>query len=322
MLTIWILVFIVAIIALIKGADWLLDSAEKIGFALGLSSFIVGVIIVGLGTSFPELISSIAAVIEGATDIPAANAIGSNIANILLVVGLAAIVGRRLIVTKNLIDLDLPLLAVTTGIFLVVAWDKTINLTEAIILLATYLIYFIYTIKEADYNDDNIEPSDIIPPIIEAPKKSNKITIKDIVFLILGLLSLIFGAKFLIDAVIAISAILNIATGVIALAAVAFGTSLPEVIVSIKAAMNKKYEVALGNIFGSNIFNILVVVGIPGLFKTLTLDTQTFSLGIPMLIASTILFVISGISKHIHIWEGLLYVLLYALFIAKIFALI
>jgi len=110
-----------------------------------------------------------------------------------------------------------------------------------------------------------------------------------------------------------------IATGVIAITAIALGTSLPELIVSIKAAIQKKPEVALGNIFGSNIFNALVVVGIPGLFTTLKLDAQTYALGVPALILATLIFTISGISRRFHMWEGGFYLLLYILFIAKLF---
>lgn len=117
----WIIIFIVSLAILVKGADLLLGSAEKIGLAVGLSPFVVGVVIVGLGTSFPEIISSFIAVLKNVTEIVPANAIGSNIANILLVVGLSAVVGGRLAVTKNLIDLDLPLLAISTVLFLGVA---------------------------------------------------------------------------------------------------------------------------------------------------------------------------------------------------------
>jgi cation:H+ antiporter len=117
MLVFWIAVFIVSLVALVKSADWLLASSEKIGLSIGLSPFIVGVTIVAFGTSFPELVSSFVAVFQGVSEIVAANAIGSNIANILLVAGIAAIVAKRLSVTKDLIDLDLPLIAISTAIF-------------------------------------------------------------------------------------------------------------------------------------------------------------------------------------------------------------
>ncbi|MEX1112836.1 MAG: sodium:calcium antiporter, partial [Patescibacteria group bacterium] len=106
----WSLIFLVSLAVMLRGADWLLVSGERIGRAKGLSPFVIGVLIVGIGTSLPELISSLAAVLQGATEIVPANAIGSNITNILLVVGLSAVVARKLEVTKNLVDLELPLL--------------------------------------------------------------------------------------------------------------------------------------------------------------------------------------------------------------------
>jgi cation:H+ antiporter len=309
MILFWIAVFVVSLIVLVKGADWLLESAEKIGLAAGLSSFVVGVVIVGLGTSFPELISGIAAVIQGAPEIVAANAIGSNIANILLVIGFSAIFARRLSVTKNLVDIELPLLAVSTTLFLFVAWDGSITFIESLILLVTYHVYLLYTIFNREEVDD------------EKKAKRPKITSKDIGLLILGVAGLVFGAKFLVDSVINLSEILSIATGVITLAAVALGTSLPELLVSIKAAKKGNAETALGNIFGSNAFNLLMVVGTPGLFATLPLDAGTMAIGLPFLFAATLLFVISGISKRVHLWEGAMFLMLYVVFIGKLFEL-
>lgn len=325
MLIFWIIVFIVSLAVLVKGADWLLGSAEKIGLVMGLSPFIVGVVIVGLGTSFPELISSLVAVFKNVTEIVPANAIGSNITNILLIVGLSAIVSGRLAVTKNLIDLDLPLLAISTALFVGIAWDRQIVLGESILLLVLFGIYLLYAILYKDGKEEvEVLPtrSDRRKHITGLQKKvvqRPKITNKDILFLVLGILGLIFGAKYLIDSVIKLSEILAIGAGVISLAAVALGTSLPELLVSIKAAWQKKPEIALGNIFGSNVFNILLVIGIPGLFKTLTLDEQTFAIGLPILVIATLLFVISGISKRIHAYEGAMYIVIYIFFLGKLF---
>lgn len=317
MLLFWIIIFIVSLIILIKGADWLLGSAEKIGFAMGLSPFIIGVVIVGLGTSLPELFSSLVASLKGVTEIVSANAIGSNIANILLVVGISAIVGRKLVMTKSLIDIDIPLLTISTLFFIGIIWDKQITLVESILLLAAYGIYLIYAMVHKHEDDEGMIETKSLQK--KKNRKRPKITTKDILFLILGIVGLVFGAKYLIDSVIELSKILNVGTGVISLVAVAFGTSLPELIVSIKAAWQKKSDVALGNIFGSNVFNLLVVVGIPGLFKTLILDEKTFSIGVPALIVATFLFIISGISKRIYIWEGAMFILVYILFVGKLF---
>jgi cation:H+ antiporter len=322
MLGLWIGIFIVSLVVLVKGADWLISGAEKIGLSLGMSPFIVGVTIVGAGTSLPELISSLAAAMRGVTEVVAANVIGSNIANILLIVGISAIISRQLTVKKSLIDLDLPLLATSTVLLLGVSWDATITFGESLLLLVGYAAYLHYTFThtETDVLDDDRQPIASLKKAETSNKAIKpKLSWKDFGFLILGLLCLILGAKYLIDALINLSEILNIATGAIAITAVAVGTSLPELLVSAKAAMNKKPDVALGNIFGSNVFNSLVVIGIPGLFKTLNIDSQTFAIGLPALIIATLLFVITGISRRVHIWEGMFFVLIYVLFLAKLF---
>jgi cation:H+ antiporter len=305
MLIFWIAVFIVSLFALVKGADFLLSAAEKIGLKIGLSPFIVGVTIVAFGTSFPELISSFVAVFNGVPEIVAANAIGSNIANILLVAGIAAVVANRLAVTKDLIDLDLPLVALSTVIFFMVAVDGSITFFESVFLLITYGIYLGFSLI---YKDDKSQ----------GKVKKPKITTTDLMTLFIGIVGLALGAKYLIDAIIALSAILNMNAGVIAITAVAIGTSLPELIVSVKAAMRRHSEIALGNIFGSNIFNVLVVVGLPGLFGTIALDAKTLTVGLPVLGVATLLFIISGISRRVHVQEGAMYLLIYVIFIAKL----
>lgn len=308
-LIIWVLVFLASLVLLIKSADWLLHSSEKIGLAIGLSPFIVGVTIVALGTSLPELISSMVAVFQGVSEIVVANVVGSNIANILLVVGVSVVLGKRLTVSKDLIDLDLPLLALATSIFLIVAWDGEVGIIESIILLVTYGIYLLFTILYKE-GSDNVE-------VIDKPK----ITAMDITLLFVGVIGLSIGAKYLVDSIINLSEILKIGAGVITITAVALGTSLPELIVSAKAALNSRSEVALGNVFGSNIFNVLAVVGIPGIFGNLNIDSETIFIGFPFLILATSLFIVSGISKRIHIQEGVLYLIIYLLFTVKLFGL-
>lgn len=314
-LFIWILVFIVSLIILVKSSDWLLDSAKKIGLAIGLSPFVVGVTIVAVGTSLPELASSLFAIFREIPDsnIVSSTAIGSSIANTLIVVGICAILARRLYVSKDLIDLDLPLLAISTSIFVVVAFDAKITFFESVFLLIAFISYLGFSLV---YKDDEADEEGEI----EAIKASRpKIIWSDISVLFLGFIGLSLGAHYLIEAVMTLSGELNIGTGIIAISAIAIGTSLPELFVSAKAASRHQSEMALGNIFGANIFNILVVTGLPGLFETINLDQQTLNIGLPMLIISTILFIFSGISRRIHVQEGSMFLLLYIIFIAKLF---
>jgi len=336
----WVIVFIVSLALMVKSSDWLLEKAEKIGLALGISPFIVGVTIVGMGTSFPELISGLMAVWEGATEIVVANAVGSNVANIFLVVGVAAVVGRKLVVAKNLIDLDLPLLAISTCLALSILIDRQVTFAEAIVLLVAYVIYLFYTMQHKEEEDADIHHIGDLPDILSgvddkkikehvAKKVKGRVKVKrpkisgvNLMVLLAGMIGLFLGSKYLIESVIEISQILDISAGIIAISAVAIGTSLPELLVSVKAARQGKAEIAIGNIFGSNVFNLLLVIGVPGLIKTLVIDEATITLAVPAMVIATFLFIVTSLSKKIHIWEGLLYLLFYVLFLGKLFGLI
>ena len=331
MVVLWILIFILSLALLVKSADWLVESSEKIAIFFKVSPFNIGVTIVAIGTSFPELVTAFASAFKGATEIVVATVIGSNVYNIFLVVGLAAILARRLMVKRSLIDLDLPLLAISTAIFILVALDGEIVWREGLLLLITFLIYLIYTIyerKEQKGPEGIVEviPGDleIIPPKRREIEKEKveKLNYKVFLFLILGVAGLVIGANYTIDSTLQLANILKLAPSVIALIGIAFGTSLPELLVSVRAAWKKKYEIALGNIFGSNVFNILIVIGLPAFVTTVKIDPITLTTGFPFLIAATLLFVISGISGRIHIWEGSLYVLAYIFFCLKLLGLL
>jgi cation:H+ antiporter len=327
----WIIVFIVSLATLVKGADWLLISAERIGLKFGLSPFIVGITIVGMGTSLPELLSGIVATARGVSEIAAATAVGSNISNILVVIGVMAVLGRRIQVEEDLIDLDLPLLALSTVLFGVAAYDKVISFGEALVLLTGFAVYLGYTatsrtkkeIEEAEAVVEAEVADKIISPRHRWWQPAIKrylinIDWKDTMRLIMGITALAIGANYVIEATVELGSIFAVPAGVIALLAVAFGTSLPETVVSFKAIRVGKGDVALGNILGSCVFNLLLVVGLSTFFGAVTLDSQTFNIGLPMLGISTFVFVVSGISRRIHAWEGALYLLLYVLFLSDV----
>jgi len=320
-------IFVVSLIALVKGADWLLDSAEKIGVHFGLPPFIVGVLITGIGTSLPEFASSIAAIADGAKDIVIANVVGSNIANILLVIGISAVAGRRLIISKNLIDLELPLLAISTVLFLGVASDQFVSHGEGLLLVVAYIIYLTYTLLSRGPTESFIinKGKEIEAKLEKYQRRMLYIFIKpffvfkDYIFLILGVILLTTGAEYMVKSVIGFSEYFHIAVGVVSITAIAIGTSLPELLVSLRAVRKKKYDVSVGNILGSNAFNTLMIAGIPGAAATLPIDEKTFMVGIPVMAAATLIFVISGISQRIHHWEGMLYIVLYIFFLTKLF---
>jgi len=315
MLIFWILIFILSLALLVKSADWLVESSEKIALYLKISPFIIGVTIVAIGTSMPELATAFASTLKGATEIVVATVIGANVHNIFLVIGLAAILARRLMIKRSLIELDLPLLAISTVIFLSVAYDGEITWQDGLLLLITFLIYLAYTIVERKGEKGEVEGIvEIIPGSVE---KVEKLNLKVFLFLILGVIGLVIGAKYTVESALQLANLLKLLPSVIAIIGIAFGTSLPELLVSVRAAWKKKYEIALGNIFGSNVFNILIVTGLPAFVTTVKIDQITLTIGFPFLIAATLLFVISGISGRIHIWEGSLYVLAYIVFCLK-----
>lgn len=316
-LVVWGLVFVAALAALIKGADWVLESARKIGLAAGLSPFVVGVVIVGFGTSTPELASSLFGVFRGAVEIPIANAVGSNIANILLIVSAAALAARgALTITKDIIDLEIPLFLISMVYFYAIVYDGAVTFVEALFLLAGFAVYALYTFFHTE----------------EAPKKVRRrltrgterprVSLRDTLLLGIGFVLLILGAHYIVESVLQLSAGSGIPVGIITLLAVAVGTSLPELVVSIKAAFAKDYDLAIGNIFGSNIYNALVVVGIPALFSNLTIDGATATLALPVMLVTSVIFAISCLSRRIHTWEGFFFLLIYVFFTAKIFGVV
>ena len=320
----WVLVFIVSLALLVKGSDWLIEKAEKIGYRVGLSAFVIGVIIIAIGTSLPEIATGIAAVLRGSNEIVVANAIGSNITNILLVVGLSAVLAGRLRVGKNLINVELPLLAVASGLFFGAAWDQLITLGEAVILVGAAVVYIIYAVRHDEYQEMAAE-GEHIPTRTERRREeergagdTERITFSDVVLLVAGAAGVVLGAHYLVESVVTLAELFAVGVGVITLIGVAIGTSLPELVVSARAAMQRRSEMALGNIFGSNVFNMLLVVGLPGLITPLPFDTETYRIALPMLVLVTILFIFSATSRRIYAYEGAMYILFYALFIGKL----
>jgi len=335
-LFLWIVIFIASLALLVKSADLFVVNSEKIGLALKISPFIIGVTIVAIGTSFPELSSAVAAVMKGSTEIVVANIIGSNIANIFLIIGISSVIAKRLIVKRSLIDLDAPLLVTSSVLFLFIIIDKKIVALEGALLLVAFIVYVLYTIFQRGDEKEKIKNFKIKD--VDYKKKESKGNSANIVknnktagkklsfnvffFLILGGFGLAIGANYTIESVLKIAEIIGISASLITITAVAIGTSLPELVVSVRAATKKKYEIALGNVFGSNVFNILLVGGIPALIKPLEIDELTFKIGIPFFVVATLIFSISVISRKIHIWEGLMYTILYILFICNLIKII
>lgn len=311
LLTQYVLILAAALFVLIRGADLFVAGAKQIGGAFGMSSFAIGVLIVGLGTSLPELASSLAAVFNGTTEIVIANAVGSNITNILLIVGVLAALGGPVIISKNLLQTELPIFFIATVHFIASVYDGVVDPVEALLLVGTLIAYVWYLLSSGSADK-------------EKPKTTNteqaKIKITSVVFVLFGIAAVLIGANYTVEMAVNIATMLAVPIGLVSIAAIAIGTSLPELFVSIQAIRNNETDLAIGNIFGSNAFNILMVVGVPGLFTSLAADTVVMELGIGVMLAASLILFVTGLARQIQKWEGVMMLLFFAFFMVKLIA--
>ncbi|GAG50745.1 unnamed protein product, partial [marine sediment metagenome] len=235
---------------LIKSAEFFLEAAERIGVFLGIPPFIIGVTIVAAGTSLPELAASIVAVLSGSPEMVAGNVIGSNIANILLVLGVAAILNKSIRIDWDIVKVDLPLLAASAVLLYLTVMDGVFDFGEALFCIFGFLVYIGYTLSMKS----TVSHEEKNGKVAEVMGIEKGISLKDPIIMILAIVGLYFGANYTVVSVVEISAMLGITTSVIAASVVAFGTSLPELTVSFTAVIKKKPEIAIANVLGSNIF--------------------------------------------------------------------
>lgn len=306
----WTLALGSALFTLVRGADMFVVGAKQVGASLGMSKFAIGVLIVGFGTSLPELASSIAAALSGTTEIVIANAVGSNITNILLIVGILAAVGGRIVIKRDLIKTELPIFFIATTHFLMVIWDGSVDRLEALLLLGTFCAYMWYLFSEARTGDS--------VHLKKPGGRHARLEAKTIAFIVFGIAAVLVGAHYTVDMVVNIATAMSVPVGLITIGAIALGTSLPELFVSLNAIKTGDTELAIGNIFGSNTFNMLVVVGIPGLIVPLVADKVVMELGIVILLAASAIFFVNGLSRQIMRWEGAMLLLFFAFFVIKL----
>ncbi len=295
----YFVLFVVSMAALIKASDWFVSSAETIGLSLGISPFVIGVTLVAFGTSLPELAASIAAVARQSSEIVIGNVVGSNITNILLVIGVSAVIGKEILVDKESTANKLVMLLASAFLMYFTLQDLTVSLGEAILYLAGMALFLLSTIGGSS-EDTGDRP---------------KAGVKNYA-LVIGAAALVYGgAHFTIVSIEEISETLGIPNEVIALTGVALGTSLPEVVVSVTAVLKGKSDIAIGNVLGSNIFNTFAVMGIPRLFGDLIIPASIMEFSIPMMVGVTIIFAFMFFESKINRWEGMMLIVLYCLFV-------
>ena len=304
------LMFVGSLLLLIKASDYFTMAAEKIGVFFKIPAFVIGVTIVAVGTSLPELASSIIAVLNGASEIVAGNVVGSNIANIFLILGLAAILGKKLEISHELIHVDLPILMGSAFLLAFMLWDGVFTWEEGVLSLLGLAIYLFYTVTSEQADEAAKEKK------VSKKRSLSWATIA----LLIGSSGFIFlGARYTIVSITQLSGIFNIGKELIAVSAVALGTSLPELMVTISAAKRGNPEMAVGNVLGSNIFNSFVVMGIPAFIGDLVVTQDILSFSLPVMLVATIMYFFMTQDKQITKWEGWFLMLFYVFFIGKLF---
>lgn len=345
-----IIVFLLGLGILIRGSDFFVGSAAFIAKRFGVSELIIGLTLVSMGTSFPELGTSVYAAYSGKGGIAVGNVVGSNIANIALVLGVCLMlrsikVKRKMLTRDGIIMLGVSLLFTIFVFWDVVRW-------EGVVLLGIFVAYlaFLYRqnkdemksealrraieegiehdvyigreiakviIEDEDNHGEEKPPDEEEEPAENEEKKEKKVSpVKEIAKLVLGCLGVIIGAKLMVDAAVHIASEMGISETVIGSTLIAFGTSVPELAVSVVAILKRYEQISIGNILGSNIFNILLVIGASSLIKPLKVDDMLLYTNIPiMLLVAAMLLIFMAVRNRLERWQGVVFVAIYAVFI-------
>jgi cation:H+ antiporter len=310
-----LVLFIIGFYILIKGSDWFVESASFIAKKYNISEIIIGLTIVSIGTSLPELATNIYASIMNQGAIALGNVVGSNIANICLVLSLGGIISGNILVKKKMIRRDAVIMLLTFILVFLLAMigysfqsgEGYFGRIDGIILLIVFLLYMFYLIKNS--KDDESDESDNM--------QLSMSTVKAYVLLVAGIIMISLGAKLLVDNVVWCAIKFNIPRSVIAATVIAFGTSVPELAVTITGALKGKHDIALGNIVGSCFFNIAGILGLSIVLRPINVSPDMIYFIMPLMIISGILLLLlPGKTSSINRNKSFLLLFMYIIFIA------
>ncbi len=308
-----IILFVVGLIMLFLGGEGLVRGASRLARVLGISPIVIGLTVVAFGTSAPEFVVGLIAALKGASDVVLGNIIGSNISNIGLILGIGAIISP-LIIQIRIIKVEVPIMiALSLILYGLAAWSLNLGLLQGVFLFGALIAFTIYS-----YFGSKKEPKEVEEEFEEFVGSGNSVW-KQVFFIVLGLVALIIGARFVVDSAIFIARVVGISELVISITAVAIGTSLPELSTTIIAAIRKEHDIIVGNIIGSNIFNI-GILGVVSIIHPVTVDSALLRFEFPVMIFFSILvlpLMITG--KKVGRVEGISLLVLYAAFIFMVF---
>lgn len=297
------------LVLLTIGGEALVRGASTLASRMGISPLVIGLVVVSAATSAPEFAVTIGAVVNGEPDLAIGNVIGSNIANILLILGIAAVISP-LIIKRQLVRFDIPVMVGATTLLLLFSLDGSISTLDGAVLVALLVIHTMASIVmgKRGVKDENIEP-------VELPLNAKPVSVAlALVLLFAGVGLLVFGSQLLVTGAVSIATALGVSSLVIGLTVVAVGTSLPELATSIVAIRKGETDMAVGNVVGSNIFNIGMVLGLPALIfgEGLPVADGAIAIDIPLMLATAIaLLPIAFTGFLIARWEGALFLFLY-----------
>jgi cation:H+ antiporter len=301
------IIFIVSLIGLILSGDWLVDGASGVAYNFKMSKGVVGLTIVAAGTSMPELVVSLFSAVDGNPDIAVGNVVGSNMFNIGMILALTALI-YPIVIHHKAIQFEWPFMFLTAYIFHLLAKDGELDRLDSSFLLFSFVAFVFYMVRESrrsfkDELPDNVEPAS-----------------KSIFLLVIGVLGLIVSGKFLVSSAVDLAHMVGMSERVIGLTVVSAGTSMPELVASIIAARKKESEIALGNVIGSNIFNILLILGAVGTIMPIHVSETIINYdNWWMLGFSLILFPLLITGKKITRGEGLMLFVFFIIYFVTLF---
>ncbi len=300
------------VIALYFGAEWLVRGAARLAASMGVSPMAVGLTVVSFGTSAPELVVVMVAALKGNGDLAVGNVLGSNLANIGLILGTTAVI-TTLRVSGTVLRREVPVMLVITLMLYPVMGDLVVGRIDGVILLITLTFYLIFVLRSAgDESDEVVGEYERFARALAS--LAGKSALKDIALIAAGSVGLVVGGEAIVDSATFLAEELGVSDLVIGLTLVAIGTSLPELATSVVAALRKEADIAVGNVIGSNIFNITAVMGTASVIAPFSVDRSVLSVEIPaVLLMSVLVLPIARPGYRIHRWEGVILLACYAI---------
>ncbi|MHB8862147.1 MAG: calcium/sodium antiporter [Pirellulaceae bacterium] len=299
-------------VALAFGGEMLVRGASRLAQRAGISSLVIGLTVVAFGTSAPELAVSMKAGLAGQSDIAVGNVIGSNILNVLLILGLSALIAP-LVVSRQLIRRDVPVMIAAAVLMLIMGWDGRIGRIDGLLLFAGLLVYIAWSMRSSRSELKRYRIEAGPDPTASSPEAIRSVWMP-LVLLAIGLVILVLGARWLVDGAVIIARVLGMSELLIGLTIVAAGTSLPEVAASVVATLRGERDIAIGNVVGSNIFNILCVLGLSAAVSPtgLVVSSAALQLDLPVMLVVTVVCLPLFVTRlTIARWEGALLLFYY-----------